>query len=73
MCWISKKKLTKDPKKFWSFVNGRKGCQYYQNREIHDPQDNVNTFADFFKYTFFPSVSSDNNTVCPHGSVFLLN
>lgn len=59
--------IKSDPKKFWSFINTKKGntdiplSMTYNNQYLQDPQLIVNSFADYFSSTYTNSSSFNTN------------
>lgn len=57
--------ILSDPHQFWSFVQSKKGCQAIPNvlstgeRQLTEPEDIVNAFADFFKSVYMPLSDPD--------------
>lgn len=69
--------LKTDPNKFWSFLNSKNSStripstMNYKNNNLEDPQDIVNSFADFFSSAFINSTEyvpdksiCNNNILC---------
>lgn len=53
--------IKNDPKRFWSFVNSKKGqtripsLMHHDNTELNNPQSIVDAFSDYFKSVFLQS------------------
>ncbi|EFA13487.1 putative RNA-directed DNA polymerase from transposon BS-like Protein [Tribolium castaneum] len=70
--------ISKDPKKFWSFVQAKKrnsripGVLYHNGNAISNPNDIVNSFAKFFKSVFSDmTLTSDSPSMMTNLNSFI--